>query len=425
MKYIIVLLINFLLVLNGVSQDRLEISLKSLLEMAKVDNPTLQLIQLQEDKAKAELELEKKWWMPSLKLQADLHQLWGNVMNSDGRIFTDVDRQSFSGALGIGTVIDLQKGSKNKNLKAYELRSKSIRSQIDRNNYVLELIEVYYQLLSLHQEKTAYQNLMVQSDVIIEQLRVLVKEGLQYNTDLLLAKSNRNNLHYQYQEAAIKAAELESTLLTLLYRDIDTEILLLDSLLVPIELVTKEQMSNSNVRNNPLFKYLENQQAAKNYEYKNEKNGILLPKIWINAYTGLFGDVFTNIAPTHGINGGIGWDIPLSRFSGDQLEILDIEKSIINQEMNQFSTQMKNKVAQTDQQLTLIREQIQSTEQAIDHAYAALQETIQRQELGLSRPFEIELAQEAFIKSRINYLHAVARYNTVQYRLFVDMGNNF
>jgi outer membrane protein TolC len=53
----------------------------------------------------------------------------------------------------------------------------------------------------------------------------------------------------------------------------------------------------------------------------------------------------------------------------------------------------------------------------------ALKQSIQRQQLGIVRPFEILQAQEIYIKSRLDYLKAVSSYNKAQYAYYVAIGN--
>lgn len=55
-------------------------------------------------------------------------------------------------------------------------------------------------------------------------------------------------------------------------------------------------------------------------------------------------------------------------------------------------------------------------------AEQALEQSIQRQELGTARPFEILQAQELFIKARLDYLKAVSDYNKAQYNFLVVGG---
>jgi len=98
---------------------------------------------------------------------------------------------------------------------------------------------------------------------------------------------------------------------------------------------------------------------------------------------------------------------------------------MLKQETEFNKNEMKHQVLALRKISATLQAQIESSDKAIKHANEASSETIQRQQLGLSRPFEIEQAQAAFIKSSINYLKSVTNYNILQYQLFMELGNNF
>ena len=54
----------------------------------------------------------------------------------------------------------------------------------------------------------------------------------------------------------------------------------------------------------------------------------------------------------------------------------------------------------------------------------ALKQSIERQQIGTVRPFEILQAMEIYIKSRLDHLKAVSTYNKALYKIFVAMGND-
>ncbi len=75
-------------------------------------------------------------------------------------------------------------------------------------------------------------------------------------------------------------------------------------------------------------------------------------------------------------------------------------------------------------QISTYKEQIEIALEGSQMAEEALNQTLQRQSLGMVRPLEILQAQEMFMKSRLDYLRAIASYNKAQYAYFVAIGNN-
>jgi len=92
---------------------------------------------------------------------------------------------------------------------------------------------------------------------------------------------------------------------------------------------------------------------------------------------------------------------------------------------------MKQTIAQVNEEVISAREQIlaarEQTEVALEGSQLgeqALKQSIERQQFGTVRPFEILQAMEIYIKSRLDHLKAVSTYNKAQYKLLVAMGND-
>ena len=400
-------------------QEKRPINLSTALELAGANNVTIAMLSMEEALAQAKYEAQKNWWIPDLQAGLDMHQLWGNTVNSDGRVFTDVEVGSFSGALGLNALFDFAEGSKNKNLAKYRMEGQVLRSKVSRNEYILEVIRQYYTMMGANLEAESYARLVGQNDSIIDQIKTLVDAGLQYNTDLLLARSNRENHIVSFSAAIRKLDEAQFSLIGLLNLQ-DVSSFELEGDLVPLDLNQEEKDNNSI----PEIELLENRLYAKTYEYKAEKNSIWIPTVRLNAYTSLFGGIFDDIDPTHAINGGIGWNIPLRRLTGDDMRVLSLEKDMIYEEIQYQRFIVDNETQSLKNELGLLEEHINSAEKAVQYSIVALSETGQRQSLGLARPFEIVMAQESFIRSRINYILGVVEYNIKQYELYVRSGNN-
>ena len=74
--------------------------------------------------------------------------------------------------------------------------------------------------------------------------------------------------------------------------------------------------------------------------------------------------------------------------------------------------------------MNISKEQMEIALQGSKLASEALQQSIQRQQMGTVRPFEILQIQEIYTRSKLDYLKAVSTYNKAQYRLFVAIGND-
>lgn len=420
----VILLVSVICLLRAqiTAQEKIILDLESVLRLAQADNLTLQLIEDKEQLALAEYEMAKTWWMPSFYTDVGLHQLWGNAMNSDGHIFENVNRQSFAGALGLSSEIDFSRGKRSVIAKEFGYKSKVFSSRVEKNNFLLDVITSYYELVSAQVKAEAYRQLQSQGQNIIEQQELLVAEGLQYNTDLLLSKSRNQDYNYQIRTADNEYSAWKSRLQELLSTHTDFEIA--DENLLPVELISEELMVTSRDSIHPEYQYLQTIQLSKEAEYRNIKNSVVSPHIRFNAYTSLFGDVFENISPTHALNGNIGLSIPVAALSNKELQVKEVEQSMIENLIESWKLKTDVNIRELKNQLSTTREQITSSEKAIELSMQALSETVERQKLGLARPFEIEWAQEAVIRSKINRTNAVSDYNKKQYELYVLLGNN-
>jgi len=92
-------------------------------------------------------------------------------------------------------------------------------------------------------------------------------------------------------------------------------------------------------------------------------------------------------------------------------------------QMQQARAQVNEEVISAREQILAAKEQTEVALEGSQLGEQALKQSIERQQLGTVRPFEILQAMEIYIKSRLDHLKAVSTYNKAQYRLFVSVGN--
>ena len=187
----------FLLIANTTkakAQDTIPINLEKILELGGADNLTIKEYKERQELSLAELTKAKEWWLPEIYAGVQTHQLRGATMNADGRFFLDVNRQNLWGGLGLNAKWDFADGIYS--AKAANLKNKSIQylTQAERNQQLLQMIYAYYELMTAQLNYNAYQNLVIQSDKIAQQMQIQLEAGLLYESELLLAKSNKNHL---------------------------------------------------------------------------------------------------------------------------------------------------------------------------------------------------------------------------------------
>ncbi|MFT5802475.1 MAG: outer membrane protein TolC, partial [Nonlabens sp.] len=194
----------FLLVGNTAkvsAQDTIAINLETILKVGGAANLTIKEYKERQELSLAKLAKAKEWWLPEVYAGVQTHQLWGAAMNADGRFFLDVTRQNLWGGLGVNATWDFAEGIYN--VKAAHLKSEANKylTQAESNQQLLKMIHSYYDLMTAQLNFNAYESLVIQSDKIAQQIQIQLEAGLLYESDLLVAKSNKNHLQLEMIQA--------------------------------------------------------------------------------------------------------------------------------------------------------------------------------------------------------------------------------
>jgi outer membrane protein TolC len=161
-------------------------------------------------------------------------------------------------------------------------------------------------------------------------------------------------------------------------------------------------------------------------EKKTVTTGLLLPELRLNVYGASFGslnDAVEPVLPTQFLNptqlyrtrafdAGLMWQIPLGNLIyGGGRKSYDARISLQQTENDKLKANVNAEILEARTAVIATREQIQIAEEGNQLAEMALTQSIQRQELGIGRPFEILQAQEIYITGRLDYSQAVTDYN--------------
>jgi len=433
----------FLIVTNPnqlAAQDTIPINLEKVLELGGADNLTIKEYKERQELSLAELTKAKEWWLPEIYAGAQTHQLWGAAMNADGRFFLDVKRQNLWGGLGLNANWDFADGIYN--AKSANLRSQASQymTQAERNQQLLKMIDSYYNLMTAQLNYNAYQNLVIQSDSIVQQIQIQVEGGLRYESELLLAKSNKNHLKVGMLNAKKEYNNASAALKKLLNIEQNLKLASADESLLPLDFTTElEAVEDSTYLNRPEIKANELQFQALKMERKKYTTGLLIPELNIGTYASQFGRISGNVSPmfpdqypetqqlypTQALNVSLMWKIPLGAltYQGDK-KSYDSKMRLNEIEAEQFKVQITEEIANATSDLQLGKEQIEIAKEALDFTTEALNQSIERQKIGTAKPFEVFQAQQFFLQAQLDYLKAVSSYNKAQYALKVAKGEN-
>ncbi len=410
------------------AQDNTQaINLETVLQLGGANNLTILRYQQKQDLALAELNRAREWWLPDIYAGTSVNQLWGATMNSDGRFFTDVNSQNFWGGAGINASWTLSESffkTKTENLKAQAAR---FLTDAERNKALLEIIEAYYDLLAAQLYFSAYDQLVDQGDTISQQISIQVQAGMRYESELLLSQSNQSHLKVEMMNAKMSYSTKSAALVNLLNLSPDVKLVSTDSILAPLDLLGSEEiiLNDSIYNKRPEFNAAKLTLRSLQVEKRITSTGLWIPDLQMGTYTSMFGDVLSPLYPTSAINASLMWKIPIGRLTyGGELAKARLRIRLQETEIKQVKAIVNEEVLRTRGMMSISKEQMEIARKGSDQASKALQQSIQRQQLGTVRPFEILQVQEIYIRSKLDYLKAVTTYNKAQYQLFVAVGGD-
>jgi outer membrane protein TolC len=419
-------------------EEVLSINLEEVLKLAGADNLTIEEYQSRQTLALAELEKAKEWWLPSIYGGIQTHQLSGATMNSNGVYFLDVNRNSLWLGLGAAVNLDFAKGIHSKNAAQYQLQASAFHTEVEKNKILLECIAAYYDMITTRSNYLAYKGLVAQSDTIIQQIEVKVLAGMLFESELLLAKSNKNHLRVAMLNAEINQNKASSKLQLLLNLKPGVKLVIAESALLPLDYsIELIDPSDSIFKNRPEIKANELEISALNEKILIHTRGLWIPKLSIGANASYFGRIYgqvtpadpisypnpTQLYPTASFNTSLIWDIPLGAWTHQGDEKRHIGMIQLKQlEGMQYEAQINNEVRLATLQIQSGKTQIDIAKEGLELTTKALSQSMDRQSQRTAKPFEVFQAQQFYLQAQIDYLKAVSEFNKAQFSLKVAKG---
>lgn len=422
--------------------DTLWLDLPTLLEVGGARNLTIQQYRQAEALADADLTRAQEWGWPELYTGVQSHQLQGAAMNGNGNFFLQTRQANLWAGLGLDASWQPGEDLYRARAARHEQAASRHQTEAQRNQVLLQLVHTYFDFLVAQQRSRAYEELIAQAASIAAQLQAQAEGGRGYASDALLAQSNRSRLQIARLSARQARLSAEARLLRLLNLPPGTRLLGRDTLLARVRLIPEQDWqappSPELYQQRPEYRYLKARLAALQAERKTTTVGLWWPELRLQAYGSYFGGLFQPVQPmspaefpnpqglypTSMLSLSLGWRIPMGRLvSGGRLAQFDVRVAQQELQQQQLAQQVNEAVQQARQQLRTAQQQLGLAQEATEMAQAATQQTLQRQQAGTVRVFEVFQAQEAYLQARLDYLDALAAYNQAQYSLYVAQGN--
>ncbi len=422
-KLVAFLCLNF--VATCVNAQSLQpIDLEAVLKLSGANNLTIQEYQLKYQQALADQLKAKEWWLPTIYAGATTHYLNGAAMNTDGRIFTNINRNYLWAGLGFAGEIDFGKGFYDARAARQRAVSFNYSTAAEKNQIILKAVLAYFDLQAEELKYLFLRNLSEQSDTLAQQIKIQVDAGLRYQSEYQLAKSNYEHVKISELQAK-KDWQTQSAMLTnLLNLGTGIKVISADTALVPIHLNNQNSDINSFEKR---YEYLALNSELQSFRTMKKAvyQGLLLPKLRTGTDDGAFGAYSKPLYNTYQLNASLLWNLPLGllTYKGD-MKKWNSTISLQQNKIEQFKNQYQQEVSTAILELQTADDQMKIAKEALLLSADALSQSVERQKLGTAKPFEVFQAQQYYIQAEIDYITAIKDYNKAQYSLYVAMGNN-
>jgi len=395
-------------------------TLTEVLERSGASSLHIQIWKQKYQMAVADEKLAAEWWMPTLYAGVQTHFRAGAAMNGDGRFFTDVRRDNMWAGVGFDVEWDLGKGPYERKIAIGKAEVMGLQTLVERQNHILKTVLTYFELQAENQKVFAYNELLLRSDSLIQQLSIQVEGGLAYASDLLLARSKHAHLQFSITESQ-KNQQNEAHLLRQLLSIREDHLILPSDTFGPVEL-PREGFFSISFR--PEWDQLQIKKAILLDEEAIIGKGQRLPTLKAGAFTSLFGDVVSPLYFTNQLNMAITWDLPLGRvFSQAEKQQLHVKSNMQELQLQALEQDILLEVRQGHNEIISSKTQINFAKESMRLAALALSQSQGRQKLRMAQPFEVFHAREALIIAQMDYIEAVKTHNQAQYKLYVALGN--
>ncbi|MDH3649938.1 MAG: TolC family protein, partial [Saprospiraceae bacterium] len=386
-----------------IAQEALPINIETALKLGGADNLTIREHRQQMELAVADLAKAREWWLPELYAGIQTHQLWGAAMNTDGRFGLDLNRDNLWMGLGLDLTWDFADGIYQTKASKYQLEAARHENQADRNQALLEIIDVYYLFASAQWSFQAYQELVAVADTITQQLKIQVDAGLRYHSEWLLANSNLRHMQVQMLNAKAVLGKSRAALMRLLHLSPDVILVSLDSVITPLQLLDPDTETTASIMEDSVWtrrpEYLSRQFILKAFEVRKKtvNEGLLIPELRLSTYGSYFGALKGQVTPlqieqhpetqqlysTAALNIGLMWQVPLGRLTyGGSVKQHDAKIQLQKTSLLQVKAEINEEVAAAREDVSTLRDQVGIAQEGSQFAAEALSQSIERQGLG-------------------------------------------
>ena len=407
------------------AQDNvMPINIETVLKLSGSNNLEIAEVTARYELAKAKQAEAKEWILPSLNPGINLTSYNGTIQDVVG-VFVDVDKNSFWAGINITADWNLGDGIYNQLASKQYLELAGHEKSIIEAQATLKAIRIFYNLGAAQSKLLALEKLVSKSDDILKQLTLQVEQGITYKSDLLLAQANHNHLRIEYSKARSEMKLHSHELLQHLNIAEDAQLLVTDSVLIPVALVDTNNVELAAAyEKRPEMLLYKSKIAGLELEQKTQTTGILLPNFDFELNNGPLGPYFSPDGNAMYYYFGAKWNVPLGAlvFGGVKKQF-DAKIKIAEVQSTHAKNIIRREIWDEESHVHAADLRMKLAKSALGYAEEAFDQSTQRQALGTAIPLEVLRAQEQVLEANLDLIDAITLYNQAQYALYIALGN--
>ena len=418
-------------------------NLPTALSMVGGKHPAVGLAQWKVQEAYADLEQAETLWLPSIRVGFSFHKHDGNYQASNGDI-VDVNRSSLqfglgAGATGAGTT-PMPGLSAQFHLAdaifAPEIAQKTAWAtcHAEKAAVNLQLRDValaYVDLLKAHQRLRILQEVNQRTNGLAKITNDFANAGQGLQADADRMQTELKLLAGRIAEARENVDVMSARLAHALSVDSGQDIIPMDPMIAPIELVSMERDKGALISNGlaarPELKELQALVAAACNRYQRQKFSPFVPSVLLGLSAGGFGgdtgNAINSVDDRYDFDAMVTWEIRNLGFgerSARRRSEAQVQQAMLRKV--KLIDDVARQISEAHSQVVHRRERMAVTQQSIQSAMDSYDRNLSRIRDGEGLPIEVLLSVKALEAAQLAYLESVVAFNQAQFQLQWALG---
>lgn len=407
-------------------QNRYPIDLETTLRLAASNNLDIALARESVHSAYAKAITAQERFLPTV---GPVYRFWrseGVTQATDGSFVQGVDKQNMLVAGGASLSWPLGDAIFNtlSSLKSHQAAQASLEAT--SLNTILNSSIAYFELVQEDQRVNILERVVKTSEKVVRETQTAVKLGAGSRDDLLRTQAQRMHNQLALEQAREALKQSSAHLVSLLQLDPRIELSPADGTAFPLQIVSEENLGKlleEAYERYPAILAAKKQLQAAEYEQSAAKWGVFFPQILSDATSGKFGGVLDNLFSQRVSQFTLGWKIgPGGIFDFGRQEAAQANFNSAKIQLQQVVQQTTDEVVSALIKVQSQSEQMSIAEQGVKDAEESLELKQKRQSAGFGLPMEVIQAEEALMRTQLDYLLAVTEYNKAEFQLVSKLG---